>query len=150
MKICFPEKNSVQSRMNIYFFVGFLQVISYSGPLKTDVVKTCQPTLAGGQVFPFKLHGETGAVVKLTGIRELWEGGKLTDLVLQAKCDGTSDVAPIKIHKVVVATCCPTLEAMFCHDMRKSVKGSIIVQDIAPTALDDLVRFMYTVRHLIS
>ena len=68
--------------------------------------------------------------MKLTGIRELWERGKLTDLVLQAKCDGTSDVAPIKVHKVVVAACSPTLEAMLCHDMRESVIGSIILQDI--------------------
>ena len=96
-----------------------------------------------------ELHGETGAVVKLTGIRELWEREKFTDLVLQAKCDGTSDVAPIKVHRVVVAACSPTLEAMLCHDMRESVEGSITLQDIAPTALDELVRFMYTVRHLI-
>ena len=68
--------------------------------------------------------------MKLTGIRELWEREKFTDLVLQAKCDGTSDVAPIKVHRVVVAACSPTLEAMLCHDMRESVEGSIILQDI--------------------
>ena len=43
-----------------------------------------------------ELHGETGAVVKLTGIRELWEREKFTDLVLQAKCDGTSSPSRLK------------------------------------------------------
>ena len=56
-----------------------------------------QFTVAGGQTFPLlKHHSETGAVVKLTGIRELWERGKLTDLVLQAKCDGTSSPSRLK------------------------------------------------------
>ena len=34
------------------------------------------------------------------------------------------------VHKFVVAACSPTLEAMLCHDMRGSVIGSIILQDI--------------------
>ena len=59
-------------------------------------------------------------------------------------------MAPIKVHRVVVAACSPTLEAMLCHDMRDSVKGSITLQDIAPTALDELVRFMYTDSLLIG
>ena len=41
-----------------------------------------------------------------------------------------SGVAPLKVHKVVAAACSPTLEAMLCHDMRGSVEGSIILQDI--------------------
>ena len=74
-------------------------------PLKTDDVKTnvtnvstyVRYALAGGQTFPlFKLHDQTGAVVNLIGIRELWERGKLTDLVLQAKCDGTSSPSRLK------------------------------------------------------
>ena len=71
-------------------------------PLKTDDVKTNVSTyiryaLAGGQTFPLsKLHDQTGAVVNLIGIRELWERGKLTDLVLQAKCDGTSSPSRLK------------------------------------------------------
>ena len=41
-----------------------------------------------------------------------------------------SGVAPLKVHKVVVAACSPTLEAMLCLEIRGSVEGSIILQDI--------------------
>ena len=88
--------------------------------------------------------------MKLAGIRELWEKGELTDLVLRAKCDGTSNEPPIKVHRIVAAACSPTLKAMLCNDMRESVEDSITLQDIAPTALDELVRFMYTDSLLIG
>ena len=41
-----------------------------------------------------------------------------------------SGVAPLKVHKVVVAACSPILEAMLCRDMRGSVEGFIILQNI--------------------
>ena len=86
----------------------------------------------------YELHSEPGAVVKLAGICELWERGELTDLVLRAKCDGTSNESPIKVHRIVAAACSPTLKAMLCNDMRESVEDCITLQDIAPTALDQL------------
>ena len=91
-----------------------------------------------------ELYSETGAVVTLSGIRELWETGELTDLVLRAVCDGTSDESPIKVHSVLVAACSPTLKAMLCNGMRESAQRTIVLQDIAPIALGQLVRFMYT------
>ena len=82
--------------------------------------------------------------MEVAGIYDLWERGTFTDLVLRAKCDGTSNESPIKVHRIVAAACSPTLKAMLCNDMRESVEYSITLQDIAPTALDQLVRFMYT------
>ena len=41
-----------------------------------------------------ELYAETGPFLTLSRIRELWETGELTDLVLRAVCDGTSDESP--------------------------------------------------------
>ena len=90
------------------------------------------------------LYAEAGAAVKLSGICELWEKGELTDLILCAECDGTSDGSPMKVHSVVMAVCSPILKAMLCNGMRESGQGTIILKDISPVALGQRVRFMYT------
>ena len=41
-----------------------------------------------------ELCAEAGAIVKLSGICELWEKGELTDLILTAECDGTTSASP--------------------------------------------------------
>ena len=92
-----------------------------------------------------ELYAETAATLKLCGIRELWEKGELTDLDLRAECDGTSDESPpMKVHSVVVAACSKTLKAMLSNGMRESKQEIIILRDISPIALRQLVRFMYT------
>ena len=92
-----------------------------------------------------ELYAETAATLKLCGIRELWETGELTDLVLCADCVGTSDESPpIKVHSVIMAAYSPTLIAMLCNGMRESKQSTIVLRDIAPVTLSQLVRFMYT------
>ena len=50
----------------------------------------------------------------------------------------------MKVHSVVVAACSKTLKAMLSNGMRESKQEIIILRDISPIALRQLVRFMYT------
>ena len=74
--------------------------------------------------------------------------GKCSDVTLIATASSTVDDAstPVKFfaHKVILAAHSPVFARMFEHDMKEGDTNEVIITDVSPDILQEMLTFMYT------
>ena len=77
-------------------------------------------------------------------LESLYNRGELCDVVL------TAEGREFSAHKIVLVTCCPYFSAMFRSGMTETKQNRVELKDVDSTALESVLRLIYTGRITIT
>lgn len=69
---------------------------------------------------------------------QLLQSGNLADVTLVV---GEKD---FHVHKAILASRSPVFCAMFQHDMKERRENRVVIEDLAPEVVEEMLRFVYT------
>jgi len=78
-----------------------------------------------------------------TASQQFIDSMKYTDLILSIEPSGIANPIEIPCHKFMLAKKSDVFDAMFTHDFQETTSNRVIINDLEPEAVMEMVRFMY-------
>ncbi|XP_023231141.1 speckle-type POZ protein B-like [Centruroides sculpturatus] len=77
-------------------------------------------------------------------IETLFNNPKFSDVILSVGHPSQSDNRECYAHKAILAASSPVFSAMFEHDMKENNENVILIEDVDPNVVEEMLRFIYT------